>query len=243
MNAVVTGAAGAIGSVICQRLAADGYQVTGLDVAPGDGVVACDVADADQVAAVAERCGPAEVLVNCAGLWRFAPLEEVSPADFARVLQVNLIGAFNTTVSFGPAMLQRGRGSIVNIVSIAAAHANPAVGAYSASKAGLVALTRQTALEWGPRGVRANAVGPGLIPTEGAGLYGDDDVRARRAAAVPLGRLGTPADIAEAVSFLASERASYITGQVLYVDGGVSESLMTTLPRPPAVASPSLGPR
>jgi NAD(P)-dependent dehydrogenase (short-subunit alcohol dehydrogenase family) len=136
-------------------------------------------------------------------------------------------------------MLATGHGCIVNIVSIAAAAANPSVGAYSASKSGVLALTRQTALEWGPRGVRANAVGPGLVPTPGTGtVYDDESVRAVRAGAVPLKRLGSSADIAGVVSFLTSPDAAYVNGQVLYVDGGLSQALMTLLPRPAGVPGP-----
>ena len=239
-RAVVTGAARGIGAAIADRLAADGFDVVRLDVLDGPDVTACDISDAASVRGVAESVGDVDVLVNNAGVWRFAALEDVDPDDFSAVLDVNLRGALLTTQAFGRSMVRNRRGSIVNIVSISALHANPAVGAYSASKAGLVALTRQTALEWGPHGVRCNAVGPGLIATEGAGLYHDADVRRARAAAVPLGRLGAPGDVSEVVAFFASDASAYVSGQVLYVDGGLSSSLMTTLPRPPGVPGPRL---
>lgn len=239
-RAVVTGAARGIGAAIADRLAVGGFEVVRLDVLEADGVIQCDIADVESVRSVAASVGDVDVLVNNAAIWRFAALEDVDPDDFSAVLDINLRGALLTTQSFGRSMVQRGRGSIINIVSVAALHANPAVGAYSASKAGLVALTRQTALEWGPHGVRCNAVGPGLIATEGAGLYHDEDVRRARAAAVPLRRLGAPGDISEVVAFFASDAAAYVTGQVLYVDGGLSSSLMTTLPRPPGVPGPQL---
>jgi len=239
-RAVVTGAARGIGAAIADRLAADGFEVVRLDVLAGEGVMACDIADVAAVRSVAESVGDVDVLVNNAGIWRFAALEDVDPDDFTAVLEINLRGALLTTQAFGRSMVRRRRGSIINIVSIAALHANPAVGAYSASKAGLVALTRQTALEWGPHGIRCNAVGPGLIATEGAGLYHDDEVRRARAAAVPLGRLGAPGDVSEVVAFFASDASAYVSGQVLYVDGGLSSSLMTTLPRPPGVPGPQL---
>jgi NAD(P)-dependent dehydrogenase (short-subunit alcohol dehydrogenase family) len=142
--------------------------------------------------------------------------------------------------AFVDGMIARGGGSIVNIVSIAGTNASPAVGSYTPSKAGLLALTRLMAVEWGPLGVRCNAVGPGLIPTEGAGVYGDPEVKAARAAAIPVGRLGTPLDIANAVAFFASEQSSYVNGQALFVDGGLTQSLMTFLPRPKGVAGPQL---
>lgn len=237
-RAVVTGAARGIGAAIAERLAADGIEVHRLDIVEGDGVMRCDVRDGADIERAAAAIGPVDVLVNNAAIWRFDALEDVRLEDFDDVLDVNVRGAFLMTQAFGRPMLERGGGAIVNIVSIGALHANPAVGAYSASKAALVALTRQTAIEWGPAGVRANAVGPGLIETEGAGIYHDQAVRQARAAAVPLGRLGTSTDIADAVAFLASPAATYITGQVLYVDGGLTSSLMTTLPRPADVAQP-----
>lgn len=103
----------------------------------------------------------------------------------------------------------------------------------------MLALTRQTAVEWGPRGVRANAVGPGFIPTEGtAEVYEDPAVRVVRAGAVPLRRLGTAEEVADVVSFMAGPGSAYVTGQVLYVDGGITQSLMTLIPRPAAIPGP-----
>lgn len=238
-RAVVTGAARGIGAAVADLLERRGHPVTRLDSIPGDAVTLCDITDADAVAAVAAEIGPVEVLVNNAGIWRFGPLESVSLADFRAVLEVNLVGAFSCTQSFGRSMLDAGRGTIVNMISIAGYRANPMVGAYSPSKAALVALTEQTALEWGPRGVRCNGVGPGLVPTPGTGsVYDDDAVRAVRAAAVPLGRLGTEEDIAEVVGFLVSPAAAYVNGQIIYVDGGFSKALMTLLPRPDSVPGP-----
>ncbi len=240
-TAVVTGAARGIGAAIATRLAADGFDVVRLDRDPGsDGVMECDVADHAGVRRIADDVGPVDVLVNNAGVWLFSPLEDTPPERFAAVLDVNLGGTFNCTQAFGRSMLDRG-GSIVNVASIAAAAASPSMGAYSPSKAAIVALTRQTALEWGPRGVRANAVGPGLVPTPGAGgVYHDPRVRQVRAAAVPLRRLGEPVDIANVVSFLASSDASYVTGQVIYVDGGISQGLLTLIPRPADLPGPHL---
>jgi 3-oxoacyl-[acyl-carrier protein] reductase len=236
---VVTGAGRGLGAAIASRFAADGADVVRLDTAAADDVVVCDVADRSSVDAVATAIGPVDVLVNNAGIWRFGALEDVDPADFERVLAVNLGGTFHCTQAFGRGMLAAGAGCIVNIVSIAADAANPMVGAYSASKSAVLALTRQTALEWGPRGVRANAVGPGLVPTPGTGaVYDDPGVRAVRAGAVPMRRLGTDADIAGVVHFLASADAAYVNGQVIYVDGGLSQALMTLLPRPDDVPGP-----
>jgi len=237
-RAVVTGAARGLGAAIAHRLQTAGYEVVRLDVVEGTGVTWCDVADAAAVRRIAADVGEVDVLVNNAGIWRFGPLETADPADIARVLAVNVGGTFHCTQAFGTSMLDRG-GSIVNIVSVAAQAPNPAVGAYSASKAAVLALTRQTAVEWGPRGVRANAVGPGFIPTEGTdAVYRDEAVREVRAGVVPLRRLGTPDDVADVVSFLCGTSSAYVTGQVIYVDGGVSESLMTLIPRPDDVPGP-----
>jgi 3-oxoacyl-[acyl-carrier protein] reductase len=238
--AVVTGAARGLGASIADRLSSDGFDVVRLDVVEADGVQHCDVADHAAVRRIAQEVGPVDVLVNNAGIWRFGPLESADPADISRVMAVNFGGTFHCTQAFGGSMLDRG-GSIVNIVSVAAHAPNPAVGAYSASKAAVLALTRQTAVEWGPRGVRANAVGPGFIPTEGTHeVYEDPAVREVRARAVPLQRLGTAHDVADVVSFMAGPSAAYVTGQVIYVDGGITQSLMTLIPRPADVPGPHL---
>jgi short-subunit dehydrogenase len=240
--AVVTGAGRGIGAAIATRLEADGHRVYRLDVNPGPGVIVCNITDeaaVNRVAAEIATNGPVEILVNNAGHWRFGALEDVSSEDFRAVLDVNVLGTFHCTKAFGKSMLAAGTGSIVNIVSIAAYRGNPSVGAYSSSKAGVVALTEVTALEWGPRGIRCNAVGPGLVPTEGTGnVYDDPRVREVRAGAVPLRRLGTPEDIAEVVAFFASDKASYVNGQTVYVDGGISKALMSMLPRPYDVPGP-----
>lgn len=233
LKAVVTGGARGIGLAISERLAKASYEVLALDIDGSDNTIPCDVSDEKAVAAVAAKIGPVDVLVNSAGIWKFGPIESTTVDDFAHVLDVNLKGAFNTIKHFGSGMLMKGKGSIVNIVSIAAKQANPAVGSYGPSKAALVSLTEQVAIEWGPRGVRCNGVGPGLIPTPGTNnVYNTEAMREIRAKAVPLQRLGSPNDIAEAVYFLTSEQSAYINGHILYVDGGLSKALMTLLPRP-----------
>ena len=140
-RAVVSGGGRGIGAAIVDRLRADGYEVIPLDLLPGEGIVACDITDPAAVQQVASDIGPVDVLVNNAGAWRFGALEDVSAEDFSVAIDVNLRGAFHAVQSFGAAMLERGSGSIVNIVSIAAKHANPAVGSYGPSKAALLSLT------------------------------------------------------------------------------------------------------
>lgn len=236
-KAIVTGGGRGIGAAIVNRLRTDGYEVFAIDVTKQDGVIECDVTDPVAVRGVAEAIGPVDVIVNNAGAWRFGAIEDVSAEDFSVAIDVNLRGPFHIVQSFGTPMLNRGSGCIVNIVSIAAQHANPAVGSYGPSKAALVSLTEQIALEWGPRGVRCNAVGPGLVPTPGTGnVYDDPAVRAARSSAIPMRRLAEPSDIAGVVSFLCSADAAYVNGQVIYVDGGLSKALMTLLPRPNGLA-------
>ncbi|MBJ86748.1 MAG: hypothetical protein CL461_00710 [Acidimicrobiaceae bacterium] len=232
-KAVVTGGSQGIGLAITERLSEATYEVFVLDISGKENTIQCDVSDEAAVARTAEEIGPVDLLVNNAGIWKFGPIEETTLEDFSRVLDVNLKGAFNTIKHFGLRMLEAGNGSIVNIVSIAAKHPNPSVGSYGPSKAALVSLTEQVAIEWGPRGVRCNGVGVGLVPTPGTNdVYISKEVRDFRSKSVPLNRLGSPNEIAEAVYFLASEKSSYINGHILNVDGGLGKALMTLLPRP-----------
>ena len=233
LRAVVTGGARGIGLAISERLIEASYEVLILDINGSKNSVECDVSDEMAVADAAAQIGPIDVLINNAGIWKFGPIEDTTAADFTHVVDVNLKGAFNTIKHFGLGMLTKGQGSIVNIVSIAAKQANPSVGSYGPSKAALVSLTEQVAIEWGPKGVRCNGVGAGLIPTPGTNdVYSTEAMREIRAEAVPLRRLGSPKDIAEAAYFLASDQSAYINGHILYVDGGLSKALMTLIPRP-----------
>ena len=212
------------------RLAANGHEVVAVDQNSeaaaataemlGGRWQQCDVSDPESVAALAESLDQVDVLVNNAGIWIFAKLDDMTPADVRRVLEVNVMGVFNCTRALAPLM---GTGSaIVNLSSNAAYSNSPGVGIYPPSKAAVESFTKQTALELGPLGIRANAVGPGMIQTEGTRVNYEGQKGEQRARAVPLGRTGLPEDIADVVGFLASDDARYVTGQVIYVDGGLS---------------------
>jgi 3-oxoacyl-[acyl-carrier protein] reductase len=197
--------------------------VVGIDRTGGDGVhVVCDVTDAGAVQAAAKHIGPVDILVNNAGIWRFSSLLDMDPIDAVAVLEVNLLGALYCCQAFVPLMAERSGGAVVNLSSAAASTNSPGVGLYPASKAALEALTKQMALEFGPLGVRVNAVGPGLIITEGTAPNYEGERRTERARAVPIRRIGEPDDIADVVAFLVSDQSRYVSGQVVYVDGGIT---------------------
>jgi len=238
--AVVTGAAQGIGRRAAEYLSGQGYalalhdlrildetrltaQRTGAQVIEFVG----DVSDEESVnrfrKLVEDQWGHADLLVNNAGVSSIAPTENVSAAEFRRVLNVNLVGPFLLSKSFGAMMLARGSGSIVNIASVAGLAGVADRSAYNASKHGLIGLTRTLAAEWGGRGVRVNAVCPGWVKTEmdttdqAGGSYTDADIVNR----VPMARFASPDDIVQAIAFLADERASgFINGHTLVVDGG-----------------------
>jgi NAD(P)-dependent dehydrogenase (short-subunit alcohol dehydrogenase family) len=247
-NAIVTGGAGDIGRAIANRLRADGWKIGLVDLDPDavgkaaagiEGAVglAADVTDESSCEAAVEKFGAVDLLVNNAGIGRFGPLHELATADFRKVIEVNLVGPYIMAKAAVKGMLARGRGVIVNITSVNALVPGPNAGAYPAAKAGLARLTEQMALEWGPRGIRVNSVAPGFIDGGiSTPFYRDPAVRALRSNAVPIRRLGLCEDIAEAVAFLASEKASYISGHQLVVDGGVVPSVLLQLPREPRKA-------
>jgi NAD(P)-dependent dehydrogenase (short-subunit alcohol dehydrogenase family) len=242
--AVVTGAGRGIGRGVAERLAADGHHVVAVDVdevavketaerTGGEGHVG-DVADPEALTGIVGGLDRVDVLVNNAGVWRYAPLDEITPADARRILDVNLVGTLLSTQAVLPLMRGAGGGTIVNMTSVAGgAVASIRHGMYPASKAGIIALTRQMAMEFAADGIRVNAVGPGLVVTEGTMVnFGSSpEENATFGRLLPLGRLGYPPDVAGTVSFLASADAAYITGQVLFVDGGLSEVTMSLLRR------------
>jgi len=224
--AVVTGAAGGIGAAIAARLAADGFAVAGADVA--DGVDhRCDVrSEADVMRLrdeVTARLGAPSLLVNVAGVFFEHRITELATDDWDLILDTNLKGTFLTCKAFLPAMIEAGSGCIVNIASTAGIRGGHTRAAYCAAKAGVVNLTRSLALDHGGDGVRVCCVCPGLIDTTMADwITSRPDALREFEEGVPARRIGTVADIAGAVSFLASADASYAHGTVLVVDGGVT---------------------
>ncbi len=237
--AVITGGSGGIAGAVARQALDAGYRVALLDLSEakdGDPAIehyAVDVTDEAGVAAIFDRLGAVpDLLVNAAATIHFGPFADQTPADFRRVIDVNVCGTLIPAVLAARGMAARGSGVIVNLTSINAINPGPGTGAYPCSKAAVVKLSEHMALEWGPLGIRVNAIAPGFIDTGmSASTYADDRVRAERSAGVPVRRLGVADDIASAVMFLASDAAAYIHGHHLVVDGGVSISLLSHLKR------------
>jgi meso-butanediol dehydrogenase/(S,S)-butanediol dehydrogenase/diacetyl reductase len=228
--ALVSGAGGAIGGAVATRLAEEGAQVVACDVDAGalDSGIACDVRDAgscrDAVAAARERHGRLDVLVNVAGVVAGNRIEDVTPEEWRRVIDVNLTGTFLLSQAAVPA-LRETRGTIVNMASAAGIHGTPYNASYCASKGGVVMLTKSMALELAADGVRVNAVCPASVDTpflHGFQLPEDADLQLLTRSVSPLGGLITPAEVAAAVAYLASADAANVSGTTLVIDGGAS---------------------
>lgn len=238
--AVVTGAGRGIGAAISKRLAAEGFHVVAADL---DGDAAKKVAEqvegtpaqldvTDDVAAkaLAETLPRVDAVVNNAGIFPPAPIAEVDLQQFRTVMDVNVLGPLNIIQAFLPQLTSASNAAVLNIASIAAKLVTPGTAAYSPSKAAVVSLTKLCAVELADRGIRVNAIAPGGVRTEGtAAVSADPEREARFNALIPAGRRALPEDIADAVPFFLKSDSRYVTGQVLYVDGGLSEATIPYL--------------
>lgn len=249
---VVTGAGGGIGAEVTRQLLDAGARVALLERNEGTLAAAmaglggkggramaqvCDVTDAASVQAAADRVhgawGPATLLVNNASVLYADALLDIALDKWNQLLSVNLSGYLLCAQAFGRQMKAAGRGTMVHVASISASLPQPYSGAYSVSKAGVQMLSQLLAVELGEFGIRSNVVSPAMVRTPmSEGIYQDAAVRQRREQIVPARRIGTPSDIAQAVLFLASDRAAYVSGQELLVDGGLTQAWLGLIPRP-----------
>lgn len=236
---VISGASRGIGAAAARLFAANGYTVAvnyctdregaeavvrDITAAGGDAFAVCaDVADAAAVERLVEtvlqRCGRVDVLIHNAGVAQQALLTDTTPDEWRRMLGVHLDGAYHLAHALVPQMVSRHSGCILTVSSMWGEVGASCEVAYSAAKAGLIGFTKALAKELGPSGITVNCVTPGVIDTAMCAAF-DEETRTALSEETPLGRLGTPEDVAEALLFLASERASFITGQVLGVNGG-----------------------
>ena len=243
---VVTGGGGGIGSATCKRIAAEGGKLAVFDLnlaaaeaaasaIRGDGGIAeafaCDIADraaVDRAVAQTQRAlGPVEALVNNAGWDVFKPFVKTEPAEWTKLIAVNLVGALNMHHAILPGMVERRSGRIVNVASDAARVGSSGEAVYAACKGGLVAFSKTIAREHARHGITVNVVCPGptdtaLLAGVAAGAAHPDKLIEAFTRAIPLGRLGQPDDLAASIAFLASDEASFVTGQVLSVSGGLT---------------------
>ncbi|MCR4434414.1 MAG: 3-oxoacyl-[acyl-carrier-protein] reductase [Clostridiales bacterium] len=239
-TAVVTGSGRGLGKAIALKLASMGANIVLNDIASSDAVdataeefrragynVAVTKGDVRIIEDIKQMVKTAvdtfervDILVNNAGITKDKPLALMSEEDWDDVLDINLKGAFLCTKMFGKIMMKQKSGKIINIASIAGVMGNPGQANYSASKAGLIGLTKSTAKELASRGITCNAVAPGLIQSKMTDVL-PDKVKENYLNSIPLGRFGTPDDVANVVGFLASDDSNYVTGQVINIDGGL----------------------
>lgn len=227
---LVTGGSRGIGAAIGRALAAEGWQVLvhchrsrgaaeALAEEIGGRVLQADLADSGETEAMLRAAGELDALVCCAGVALTAQIQDVTPEDWQRLFAVNTQGAFSCIRAAVPGMVRRQRGCILLISSVCGVYGSSCEAAYAATKGALNALTLSLYKELGPSGIRVNAIAPGFIETDMTACYSPED-KAAIAADTPLGRLGQPEDVAALAAFLCSERAGFITGQIIGCDGG-----------------------
>lgn len=243
--ALVTGAARGIGKALAVKFANEGADVAFTDLALNDDMMAGIKATEAEISALGVKCigyagnaadfaetekvvaqikadfGHIDILVNNAGITKDGLMLRMTEAQWDAVINVNLKSAFNFTHALIPIMMRQRGGSIINMASVVGVHGNAGQANYSASKAGMIALAKSVAQEMGPKGIRANAIAPGFIETAMTAAL-SDEIKADWMKKIPLRRGGKPEDIADVATFLASDLSSYVTGQVIQVDGGMN---------------------
>jgi 2-dehydro-3-deoxy-L-rhamnonate dehydrogenase (NAD+) len=219
-SAIVTGGASGIGAAIVRRLRSAGVEVHALDVTAGAGTIQVDVTSEQACRRAVSQSEPVDILVNCAGIaGQNAPSWKLPDGEFERVIAVNLIGTYYMCRAVLPGMVARGWGRVVNIASIAGKEGNPNASAYSASKAGVIGLTKSLAKEVADTGVLVNCVTPAVIETPMLGQVSDEHLK-YMVSKIPMGRVGQPDEVAALVSWLCSDECSFSTGAVFDISGG-----------------------
>jgi NAD(P)-dependent dehydrogenase (short-subunit alcohol dehydrogenase family) len=264
--AVVTGSTRGIGEAVARTFHREGASVviSGRDETAGQNIVKdltaqekglsdggsdravfikADVSSHEEVVRLMDETlttfGAIDILVNNAGVVAPYPMEKLPMNAWNKVIDIDLKGVLLCSQIVGSEMIRRRSGAIINIASIAGRYAYPDGGAYGPAKAAVIMLTKQCAMEWSQYGIRVNAISPGLIRTPlSENIYQDEDITRRRVKMIPLGRIGRSEDVALAAVFLASDEASYITGQDLLVDGGLTDSVFQGIPGRSAIKEP-----